>query len=204
MTGAGPSGDADLALPPPVLGEPAVFVDERKHPDRRHWRWWATRLGEDHRGVWLATPAGTTLRRGDEPVRTCRTPMVVLVPHGDPWGGECYLDPPSGLTYVNSGTVPTWPRRGTVVRQVDLDLDVVVRRDGTVALEDQDEFEERRDGYPVDVARLAEVAAARAVVLLGRDPEWFGGRRWLDRMADMVERGGVPTDGHGPGHPRPA
>jgi len=70
--------------------------------------------------------------------------------------------------YVNIGLPSTWDD-GTL-RFVDLDLDVLRHPDGTVTLDDADEFAENqlRYGYPSDVIARAEAAAA-AVLTLARE-----------------------------------
>ena len=68
---------------------------------------------------------------------------------------------------------------------VDLDLDVVRRTDGTVYVDDEDEFAEHRVsfGYPPEVVELAE-ESCRWVLGHVRDATGpFGavGEAWMDR-----------------------
>jgi uncharacterized protein len=67
--------------------------------------------------------------------------------------------------YVDVTTVARWPS-GDCVEMIDLDLDVVRRADGTVYVDDEDEFEEHRRslGYPPRLVDGARAAAARLVL----------------------------------------
>jgi uncharacterized protein len=69
---------------------------------------------------------------------------------------------------------------------VDLDLDVIRRRDGRLLLDDQDEFAEHqvRYGYPAEVIRQAEQAAAWLLAAVGANAEPFGlaYQAWLDKV----------------------
>lgn len=190
MTGVPPPADGDGDLPPSSLGGEQVLLDERKHPDTPHWRWWTTRLGRDEQGTWLANAPGDVARRGTEDPRPFRGGFVTLVPPDDPWIVEFYLDHPHVRTYVNIGTVPAWDGDDHFV-QVDLDLDVVVRLDGEVQVIDRDEFEEHRVtlAYPDELAALAEDATQRAVSVLERDRDSFGAAAWLARLESLLADG---------------
>ncbi len=159
----------------------ALRMAQRKWPDRPHWSYGMTVLGADGEGTWAAVPRGTPARRGGGPVRRLAG-FVVLVPPGDPWVVEFNVDHPEVAVYVNIGTVPRIAR-GEVV-QVDLDLDVVLRRDGTVVVEDRDEFLANAVHYPDDLVELAEDAAVRAAARLRDEADPFGARPWLARIAE--------------------
>ena len=72
---------------------------------------------------------------------------------------------------------------GWVVTMVDLDLDVVKRRDGSVHVDDEDEFAEHRVamGYPPHVVANARADCARVFLAMEAGVEPFGsvGPRWL-------------------------
>jgi protein associated with RNAse G/E len=59
------------------------------------------------------------------------------------------------VTYANVATPAVLD--GDVLRWIDLDLDVMVLRDGTVLLDDEDEFEDHsvRWSYPADIVERA-------------------------------------------------
>ena len=99
---------------------------------------------------------------------------------------------PGGVvaTYVDMTTVPVWD--GSVVRAVDLDLDVVELLDGEVIVDDEDEFAEHQVafGYPPEIVALAE--ATRDAVLAAmraRRSRPFDGSPpapWLDVLRSDV------------------
>jgi protein associated with RNAse G/E len=74
---------------------------------------------------------------------------------------------------VNVGTPCTWSEN--TVSQIDLDLDVVRYHNGSCAVIDEDEFEDRKTrlGYPPRLVEQASDAAARALRLLETDAEPF-------------------------------
>ncbi len=159
-----------------------VHVDERKWPDQLHWQYEAQRLGEDEHGVWLHVPRGTIANRGDQPPLAVPYGFVTLVPGGAWWLGEFYWDNPRHSVYVNIGTPPEW--HGDRVTQVDLDLDVIRRPDGTVETVDEDEFLDHqvRFAYPQELIAATRVATAAAAELLiaGIEPFGIASRRWLE------------------------
>ncbi len=173
---------ARLPAPYPRTMPDLVHIDERKWPDRRHWQLDARRLGEDEHGTWLHVPGSTMARRGDEPTRRLDHGFVVCVPVAAWWLIEFYEHHPRLELYVNIGTPPVWD--GSRIRQIDLDLDVVRRLDGTVAILDEDEFLDHqvRFGYPSDLIEHTRAAADRAVDMLRRRDEPFGSAagRWLE------------------------
>ncbi|WP_171166159.1 DUF402 domain-containing protein [Streptomyces sp. I05A-00742] len=136
----------------------SVLVDIRKYDGTLSARWTATRLGEDGYGVWLGTPRGVSVDSA-KGGRTSRYAYVMLVPRGEWWTATFCADPGPEM-YCDVCTVPEWDADGTVLRTVDLDLDVVRPRGGEAHVEDEDEFAEHRVryGYPdgvVDKARQA-------------------------------------------------
>ena len=159
-----------------------VHMDSRKWPDQRHWQFSMERLGEDVHGVWLRTPLGTMAQRGDENPRALDQGFVTLLPPRAWWVAEFYWDHPQHTVYVNIGTPCSWV--GDRVSQVDLDLDVVRRLDGTVEILDEDEFLQHQDlyAYPTAIIDSARSAAASAVDQLERRFEPFGdaANRWLE------------------------
>ena len=77
-----------------------------------------------------------------------------------PGNGAAYLpafndERAKSAVYVDVATPAVWD--GAVLRSIDLDLDVIRRQDGTVLLDDEDEFATHRVayGYPAEVIELA-------------------------------------------------
>ena len=130
-----------------------------KWGEQPHWEMDAVFLGTDDAGDWIGFPKGTRMARPGMAITTTND-QVGLVPAARTAVGQAWLATfhgPGGdvRTYVDMTTVPTWD--GRTVRAVDLDLDVIERLDGTVFVDDQDEFDEHRVafGYPREVVALA-------------------------------------------------
>lgn len=148
-------------------GDP-VRVVMTKWGGRPHWEYDAVFLGADRHGEWLGCPTGTFYARpGMEFLSVFAS--AVLVPADGAAHLAAFNDEHAGAaTYVDIATPPVWD--GTVLRAVDLDLDVVKRHDGHVYLDDEDEFAEHQltYGYPPEVVAMAERSAA-AVLAAVRD-----------------------------------
>lgn len=162
-----------------------VTVRYFKHPRTPHWQHPTIRLGEDVHGVWLGAPSGTRVQRGDEPPIELAHDWVQLVPR-DRWWVAIFNGPDHRIPiYVDITTVPNWigPRR---VEMVDLDLDVVVRSDGSIYIDDEDEFEEHRVtlGYSQQMIDAARGTAARILmdVEASRPPFDESAVAWLDKL----------------------
>jgi len=113
----------------------------------------AVYLGADAHGDWIGFPTGTFMSRPGFDFVT-ENDQVGLVPTA---GWLATFHGPGGVvrTYVDMTTVPVWD--DSVVRAVDLDLDVIEELDGTVFVDDEDEFEEHRVlyAYPPEVVSFA-------------------------------------------------
>ncbi|MFG3531037.1 DUF402 domain-containing protein [Streptomyces sp. NPDC047917] len=70
----------------------------------------------------------------------------MLVPRGEWWTATFCADPGPEM-YCDVCTAPEWDADGTVLRMVDLDLDVVRDRGGESRIEDEDEFAEHQVSY---------------------------------------------------------
>jgi uncharacterized protein len=165
----------------------AVFVAFTKYDGSRHWQHPVRYLGEDEHGIWLGAPAGTSVRRGDQPPVVVEHPFVQLIPDGQ-WWSACFNGEPADYDlYCDIGTPPQWVHPGEVT-MADLDLDVIrIRADGRVLIVDEDEFAEHqvRYHYPADVIREAEQAAAwlAEVISAGAEPFATEYRPWLDQVS---------------------
>ena len=166
-----------------------VRVVFTKWGSRKHWEFDATRLGEDAYGVWLGIAVGCELKRPGASFRWERC-SAMLIPAAQPWTAH-FLAPATGpamndhLVYVDITTPPRWD--GDVVTMVDLDLDVVRRADGSVLVDDEDEFTEHAAAwrYPADLVTLAEQSCAAVLAALIEEREPFGtvGTAWLAKAA---------------------
>ena len=163
-----------------------MHVRFSKWDGRDHWAFDMQRLGEDEHGVWLWAPAGTELRRGSESPTYAQHAFVKVIAVGQWWTGiwndGLQTEDRSIRTYVDVITPAVWD--GDTVRMVDLDLDVVHRSDGSVEVDDEDEFEEHKTvfGYPEHIIDRARAEAAQLVLAVERGKEPFGavGDRWLE------------------------
>ena len=163
-----------------------IHVRFSKWDGRAHWAFDMQRLGEDDHGVWLWAPAGTELRRGSETPIAAQHAFIKVIAVGQwwtaIWNDGLRSDGRSIRTYVDVISPAVWD--GNTVRMVDLDLDVVRRSDGTVEVDDEDEFEDHKVafGYPEHVIDRARAEAAQLVLAVDRRKEPFGGigERWLE------------------------
>ena len=163
-----------------------------KWGERPHWEFAARFLGSDEHGDWIGMPAGTLMTRpGLEFVS--ETDQVGLVPATEAGGDRAWLATfhAPGIwahTYVDITTPPTWD--GSVVRAVDLDLDVVRPTHGEVFVDDEDEFAEHQVvlAYPTEVIALAERSCRWvAHALLHQQPPFDGtADRWLAEIAGLT------------------
>jgi hypothetical protein len=169
----------------------AVRVAFRKWDGEPHWEYLAVRLGADRHGTWLGAPQGTPVARPGAAF-VSEWDHVALVPDGAGYLASFYSDVSAAPVriYVDIATPPEWD--GTVVRAVDLDLDVVLDRSGRTFVDDEDEFAQHREryGYPEDVVLLAErtcEAVRRAVA--AAEPPFDGATasRWLAVLAARAE-----------------
>lgn len=161
-------------------GEP-VDVVFTKWGGGGHWEFPCTFLGSDEHGTWVGGATGALLARPDHAF-TSKHDWVMLFPDGRPWVASFYDSPAQPVaTYVDMTTEPIWD--GRTVSMVDLDLDVVQKRDGTLFLDDEDEFDAHRVAlaYPDEVVRLARRTADELMAAVGSRQEPFGdaGPRWL-------------------------
>jgi hypothetical protein len=170
-----------------------VRVALTKWGDRPHWEFDARYLGEDDHGHWLGIPTGTHQERPGA-VFVNRTDLVGLVPHDRAWLATFHAPGFHVRTYVDMTTVPVWddaggPDDATVLRAVDLDLDVVETAEGVVFVDDEDEFAEHRErfGYPADVVALAEAARDEVLDAVRHHHEPFGGhaQRWFAALRGL-------------------
>ncbi|MEV6129508.1 DUF402 domain-containing protein [Streptomyces violaceusniger] len=159
-----------------------VFVNYTKYDGTLHWNLRMRRLGEDDHGVWLGLPGGTVMRKGYGPMVPIAWAHVILLPRGAWWTAAFNAPPRETEIYCDIATPPRWVSSHEVT-MVDLDLDVIRKRDGRTLLDDEDEFAEHqvRYGYPADVIAEAEAAGRWLMDAVGGRAEPFGDacERWL-------------------------
>jgi uncharacterized protein len=179
-------------MPPQLRPRPgeAVRIVMTKWQDRPHWEFDGTYLGSDEHGDWVGFPTGTLNRRpGAEFVSEHDAVSLVPPPDGEPvahlatfYGALNWCS-----VYVDIATPGRWD--GTVLRSVDLDLDVIRGNTGRVWVDDEDEFAQHRVqlGYPDELVRSAVASCERvhAAVRERRAPYDGAADAWLARVAGL-------------------
>jgi protein associated with RNAse G/E len=163
-----------------------VRVVYTKFDGSAHRDYPARKLSEDDLGIWVGVPRGTaSVYHGRPSVE--QIPFVLLIPHAAWWTGMFNPPPRTSEVYCDITTPARW--EGDTVHIVDLDLDVVRRRETQlVELRDEDEFAVHREqfGYPDEVVTEAYAAASKLLVALGDGTEPFATqyRKWLSDVVD--------------------
>lgn len=138
------------------------------HP---HWEMDVRYLGSDEFGDWLGSPAGMPMRRpGMESWTDAES--AYLVPRDQDFVAAFNGRGVPVAIYVDVTDRPWWD--GTTMRAVDLDLDVVKGWDGSVIVDDEDEFADHQVelGYPAEVVVAAQAScdALVAAITAGLEP----------------------------------
>ncbi|WP_207082652.1 DUF402 domain-containing protein [Nocardioides sp. S5] len=181
-----------------------IRCEMTKWGERPHWQFAGIFLGTDEHGEWLGFPAGTHNRRPGYEFHS-EVDCVTLVP-SDGWYAATFHAP--GIwcdLYVDIATPGRWD--GTVLRAVDLDLDVIRMSDplpasvyaeaekagrvaGEVFVDDEDEFAEHQVafGYPADVVEAAQAGCDEvlAAVRAGEAPYDGTHERWLTELSRLT------------------
>lgn len=163
-----------------------VTVQFLKNPDLLHWGFEASYLGEDEWGDWLAVPAGTNRWKGDQIFPPTRVPAVFCAPRGGWWHLHYEgRDARQYQAFVDIVTPPVWVSENRY-EMIDLDLDVAVHQDGSIEIQDEDEFEVHRirygytpemiEGAVAETRRIVEDLEAR------REPFFSVAADWLTHL----------------------
>jgi protein associated with RNAse G/E len=155
-----------------------------------HWAVDVLWLGEDDHGWWLGWPEATVWTR---PGRTFRSDglQVGLFPRDRGFAATFYqqVADVTFRIYADVATRPSW--RDGALTAVDLDLDVLQGFDGTISVDDEDEFAEHRlsYGYPADVVAAAEAECACLVEEMSTGAAHFAeelAQRWRAERARLL------------------
>lgn len=160
-----------------------VTVQFYKYGGALHWGIETRRLGEDQWGIWLAYPEGANRWKGHEKRSPNPDPGVVCVPHDD-WWLMLYSPAHSTIThFIDVNTPGRWS--DGQVELIDLDLDIVVNIDGSVEIDDEDEFAAHQVdlGYPSSMIDRARSTADRllAEVSTGEEPYFETAAAWFEK-----------------------
>ena len=168
-----------------------VHVAMTKWGGARHWTFDAKWLGSDEHGHWMGQHLGDELSRpGADFVMPSNA--VLLCPRDEWFVATFYADAPPGANnpevYVDVASVTSWSAASATA--VDLDLDVVRRWDGSVYVDDEDEFLEhqRTLAYPPEVISAAESSCAQLVPAVTNHLPPFDdtSQGWLDVLAGLA------------------
>ena len=165
-----------------------VTVQFFKNPDTLHWGFEAWHLGEDQYGRWMAVPAGSRRWKGDQVVDPTRENAVFCAPYSG-WWHLHYNGPVANYShFVDIVTPPVWVSDSRY-EMIDLDLDVVVRRDGRVEVEDEDEFtvHQLELSYTEEMIRAAQEETVRIVAALEarQEPFFAVAATWLAEVSRL-------------------
>ncbi|MFS3129424.1 DUF402 domain-containing protein [Nocardioides sp. Bht2] len=164
-----------------------------------HWSYPGIYLGSDQHGDWIGLPDGTLYQRPGVEYRATHD-TVTLVPsrdlpergwlaafHSKPWSKPALRHPVE--VYVDITTPPRW--EGSVLRAVDLDLDILRGPSGRTWIDDEDEFAEHRRtlDYPdvviahatLNCEQVQEAVQSRTAPFDDESP-----RRWLGTLAALA------------------
>lgn len=123
----------------------------------RHWEFPLQVLGRDGHGVWGGGSTGTRLSRPGNTFDSTHDWVSLFPDGGKAWTASFYDAPDQEVAvFVDMTTEPV--RRGDTVNMVDLDLDVVLLRDGSL---------------------FVDAAAVLDAVGRGVEPFRSTGARWL-------------------------
>lgn len=156
-----------------------------KNPDILHWGFEAELLGEDEYGRWMSLPKGSKRWKGEEVVRPSAEDAVLCAPHDGWWHLHYNGDHTQFSHFVDIVTPPRWigPHR---YEMIDLDLDVIRSHDGTVVVDDEDEFEihQVQYGYSDEMIERAVGETAWVVKALEarNEPFFVTASSWLARV----------------------
>lgn len=167
-----------------------VQVDWLKWPETPYRTTPMSSFGHDDLGEWLYAPRGAAASYHASGPAPLPVNFLSLVPRDSVgwiatwmWGNsEVDID-----VYVDLVADPEWIS-DSVLKVVDLDLDVIRYRDGRTILDDEDEFEVNRVrlGYPEPLAASARTVAEELLYLVERSDPPFDtpNPRWLRLVAE--------------------
>ncbi len=168
------------------MGDDLVHIDFRKWDGSKHWQFAMHRLGEDEHGLWLWSPPGSVMQRGEEAPKLTPATNIKVVPV-DKWWTAIWRWKGTHDLYVDIITPPQWS--GSTVTMVDIDLDLVRWNDGRVEVLDEDEFTERQQmyAYPTRLIDTARATTARLALALETRHEPFGSvaAAWMEQAVAL-------------------
>lgn len=159
-----------------------LTVQFYKYGGALHWGFETSVLGQDDWGTWLSLPRGASRWKGHEERSPNLHHGVVCVPHEEWWLLLYNPTHPQISHFIDINTPGTWSENR--VELIDLDLDVVVNVDGSVEIDDEDEFllHQTELEYPEALIQSARATADHVFgqVTAGGEPYFATAAAWLD------------------------
>jgi predicted RNA-binding protein associated with RNAse of E/G family len=158
----------------------------RKWGGKPHYRFEVDLLGRDDHGTWLAGRPPVPFEGPEYPGEFLQR-FAILVPDDRWWVASFNEEGPHTdiEVYVDITTPAEWTSESHVTI-VDIDLDIVLQRDGRLYIDDEDEFEDHivEYAYPADLVDNARRTATEMLDVVRARGEPFGDvfRRWLDKV----------------------
>ena len=174
-----------------------VTVQFLKNPDHLHWGFDTWYLGEDEWGDWMAAPKGTVRWKGRESFSPTRQDAVFCAPRDQWW--HLHYEGPGAREYISFIDIVSPIRWISENRyeMIDLDLDVALHQDGTIEIQDEDEFavHQVKYGYNSEMIEGAIAETSRIVTALkNREEPFFDvAQGWLDQSATSGNTREWPT-----------
>lgn len=160
----------------------------RKWDGGAHWVHDCIYLGSDQWGDWFGQlPGWGSSRPGRSFIADYEN--ITLVPPSGDYAYTHNAPPHRTRVYIDLGWDVRW--RDGEPTGIDMDLDVVDRKDGGIYIDDRDEWDEHRVayGYPADVVETLDALASSLEAQVRAHEAPFDeatGRRWLDRLAQLT------------------
>ena len=145
-------------MPPRPAPGTRLLFRWRKWDGGEHWIHECVYLGSDRWGDWVGQPAGwRSWRPGRSMVPD--QPNVTLMPPSGDYAFTANAAPHRTAVYIDLAWDVRWDAGEPT--GIDMDLDVIRRRDAETFIDDRDEWDERRVayGYPLDVVEKLETLA---------------------------------------------
>jgi len=154
-----------------------VLVDWLKWPADPYRATPMHRLGADGYGTWLFAPRGAAAAYSEHGPTPLPVNFLTLVPDSAGWIATwMWGNPDIDIdVYVDVVVTPRW-KSETELQVVDLDLDVIRRRNGDVIIDDEDEFVENSSlrGYRAEVVDSARTTVEELAVAVAERRAPFG------------------------------
>ncbi|MDP1793788.1 MAG: DUF402 domain-containing protein [Acidimicrobiales bacterium] len=152
--------------------------------------WGAYVVAEDEYGTWFFTPANSPIawQRLEGKSAAWEFDVLCLIPPKDRWFG-LWWGPSTHAVELSVDVTAPATRDGDTWSWLDLEIDLFRLKDGTVGVEDEDEFDEScAAGYITDEDRVESLRVTPVMQAMLRErTEPFGdvGRRHLDRAVAL-------------------